>query len=445
MKLIMKRILIFGGILAAFIALAVFNKLVSKTSSVSIFAEAQKGIFEISVTNSGELIAENSIEIMGPELGVSNNQGGGGRGGAPQGHDRGMDMRMMDFKILDIVPEGTMVKKGDYIAQLDRTSYDNTLKDEIENLKTLRANLEMRVLDTTVTLTNLRDEIKNQNYRVEEAAITLEQSKFEPPATIRQAEISLNKAERALEQLYKSYDLRVAQAKRQIDWQRIQMNRKERLIEDLEEFLSQFTIRAPADGMITYRKDRRSGAKIKAGSSINAFDNIVATLPDLSSMISKMYVSEIDINKVRNDQKVEITIDAFPDKIFTGTVTSVANIGEQLPNSDAKMFEVIIRVNGFDPDLRPAMTTWNKIIIKTIADAVYIPLECVRTGADSIPYVYKKNHTKQIVRLGDFNDKNIVVEEGLEMGTQIYIAMPEDADKFRLVGANLIPTGRSEK
>ena len=445
MKLIMKRILIFGGILAALIGLAVFNKLVSKTSSVTTFAEAQKGVFEISVTNSGELIAENSVEIMGPELGVSNTQGGGGRGTPQvQAHARGMDMRMMDFKILDIIPEGTIVKKGDYIAQLDRTSYDNTLKDEIESLKTLRANLEMRVLDTAVTLTNLRDEIKNQKYRVEETAITLEQSKFEPPATIRQAEINLNKAQRALEQLYKSYDLRVAQAKRQIDWQKIQMNRKVSLVEDLEDFLSQFTIRAPSDGMVIYKKDR-TGAKRKAGSSINPFDKVVATLPDLSSMISKMYVSEIDISKVQVDQKVEITIDAFTDKVFTGTVTSVANIGEQLPNSDAKMFEVVIMVNGSDPDMRPAMTTWNKIIIKTIADAVYIPLECVRTGADSIPYVYRKNHTKQIVRLGDFNDKNIVVEEGLEKGTQIYIAMPENADKFRLVGANLIPTIRSDQ
>ena len=45
-------------------------------------------------------------------------------------------MHAMDLKIQDIVPEGTIVKEGDYIAQLDRTTYDNTLKDEHENLKT---------------------------------------------------------------------------------------------------------------------------------------------------------------------------------------------------------------------------------------------------------------------------------------------------------------------
>ena len=43
-------------------------------------------------------------------------------------------MHIMDLKIQDIVPEGTLVKEGDYIAQLDRSSYSNTLKDELEQI-----------------------------------------------------------------------------------------------------------------------------------------------------------------------------------------------------------------------------------------------------------------------------------------------------------------------
>ena len=61
-------------------------------------------------------------------------------------------------------------------------------------------------------------------------------------------------------------------------------------------------------------------------------------------MISKTYVNEIDVSKVKAGQKVEIIVDAFPERSYTGTVTSVANIGEQLPNADAKVFEVLIKV-----------------------------------------------------------------------------------------------------
>ena len=182
------------------------------------------------------------------------------------------------------------------------------------------------------------------------------------------------------------------------------LTRQTRLVSDLEEFLAQFTITAPSSGMVIYKKDR-NGTKRKAGSNVNPFDRVIATLPDLSSMISKVYVNEIEISKVKTGQKVNINVDAFPKKAFTGNVISIANIGEVLPNSDAKMFEVQIKVDGSDPALRPSMTTGNKIIIKTFEDALFIPSECVQAGPDSIPFVYGKNKTKEIVVLGESNEK----------------------------------------
>jgi multidrug efflux pump subunit AcrA (membrane-fusion protein) len=350
----------------------------------------------------------------------------------------------MDLKIQDIIPEGTLVKEGDYIAQLDRSSYANTLKDELENLKTYQNNVDMKILDTAVVLTDQRDAIKNQRYVVEEAAITLDQSKYEPPAVIRQATINLDKAKRTLEQKIKGYSLFAAQSLADLNHQKMHLTRQTRLVDNLQEFLSKFTITAPASGMIIYKKDR-NGTKRKAGSTINPFDRVIATLPDLSSMISKVYINEIEISKIKPGQRVSINVDAFPGKSFTGAVLTVANIGEQLPNSDSKMFEVDIRIDGSDPALRPTMTTGNRIIIKTINDAVFIPTECVQTGSDSIPFVYGKNKTKDIVILGESNEKNIIIDKGLQPGALIYLAPPLNPEKFRLVGENLIPIIKKHK
>jgi multidrug efflux pump subunit AcrA (membrane-fusion protein) len=191
--------------------------------------------------------------------------------------------------------------------------------------------------------------------------------------------------------------------------------------------------------MIIYKKDR-NGSKRKAGSTVNPFDRVIATLPDLTAMISKVYVNEIDVSKVKPGQKVNINVDAFPKNAYTGSVISVGNIGEVLPNSDAKMFEVQIRVDGSDPALRPSMTTSNKIIIETFDNVSFIPTECVQAGADSIPFVYGKNKTKQVVVLGGSNEKNVIVEQGLKPGSTIFVIPPEDAENFRLVGEELIPT-----
>lgn len=422
----------------AVIALIVFNKLTSKSKTPNIFTEVQKGNFEIAVTAAGELIAEKSIDIKGPVIG----QGGNQQGGGDRGH--GSDMRILDLKIQDIVPEGTIVKEGDYVAQLDRTSYDNTLKDALANLTVLQTNVEMKILDTAVALTDLRDGIKNQVFAVEEAKITLDQSKYEPPATIRQSEINLDRAKRTLEQLKKNYTLRVAQTLAEINHEKFHLERGTKLVNDLQEYLSNFTIKAPGSGMIIYKKDR-NGSKRKAGSSLSPFDMVIATLPDLSSMISKTYVNEIEVSKVTNGQIVNIKVDAFPNKAYTGHVMSVANIGEVLPNSDAKMFETQIKIEGSDPTLRPSMTTGNKIILKNINNTIFVPSECVHTGVDSIPFVYKKNNTKQIVILGESNEKNVIIERGLDPGTTIYLIPPDEAVNFKMAGQDLIPVIRERE
>jgi hypothetical protein len=417
----MKRTLIITGIIAAvaIIILIVFSKVTSRKEIANLFTESKKGQFDIIVTTTGELQAKKSTDIIGPEFTQSRN------------------IRAMDIKITDMVPEGTEVKGGDYVATLDRTSFDNSLKDELEKLTTYETNLEMKILDTAVTLSNLRDNIKNLRFSVEEAAIALQQSKFEPPTTIRQAEISLDKANRTLDQAIRGYSLRVEQAKSDMHTNQTNLSEQQRRVGDLQVVLSKFIITAPSSGMIIYKRDRM-GSKRKVGSSISPWDNVVATLPDMSSMISKTYVNEIDVSKVKAGQHVEIVVDAFPEKSYTGTVTSVANIGEQLPNADAKVFEVVIEVDGSDPILRPSMTTGNKIITKTISDITFIPLESVQTGVDSIPFVYLKNGTKQVVVLGESNENNVVVEQGVKPGVQVYLNTPEKPENYKLVGQELI-------
>jgi hypothetical protein len=84
------------------------------------------------------------------------------------------------------------------------------------------------------------------------------------------------------------------------------------------------------------------------------------------------------------------------------------------------------------------MTTGNKIVTKTIQDVTYIPLESVQTGADSIPFVYMKNKTRQVVVLGEANENHVIVEQGIEPGVQIFLSTPEEPEGFKLVGEELI-------
>ncbi|MGM0667046.1 MAG: efflux RND transporter periplasmic adaptor subunit [Bacteroidota bacterium] len=424
----MKKTLIISGIVVAvaIIALIVFNRITKQDELAMLYSEAKRGKFEILVSTTGELQAENSTEIKGPE-------GLGGR-----------RMRFRNITIQDLIPEGTVVQKGDYVATLDRSEADNNLKDELDELEVLENNYEMKKLDTTIQLGNLRDDILNLKFNMEEAEITLEQSQYEPPTTIRQSRINLDKAQRAYEQALKNYELEVQQAQADMRDALYELREQRQTVEDMQDVLKEFTVTAPAPGMVIYKREW-SGEKRTVGSNISPWDPVVATLPDMSSMISKTYVNEIDISKVSKNQPVRITVDAFPEKRYKGKVISVANIGEQLPNTDAKVFEVIIKLDEVESILRPSMTTGNQIITALFEDVLSIPLECVHATEDSIPYVYKKNGTRQVVVLGESNENSIIVEEGLEDGDQLYLSLPEDAETFKLVGEELIEKIREKE
>jgi multidrug efflux pump subunit AcrA (membrane-fusion protein) len=195
-----------------------------------------------------------------------------------------------------------------------------------------------------------------------------------------------------------------------------------------------FTILAPADGMVIYAREW-GGQKKVVGSTVNAWDPVVATLPDLREMESITYISELDIQKLALKQTVKIKLDADPNKVLTGTVTSVANIGEQRPNSDSKVFEVRITVDKSDTTLRPAMTTGNEILVAKLDSVLSVPLECVHTES-GLTYVFKKSGrsvVKQEVALGMLNENATVVTRGLTAQDELLLATPPEPAKLTVV------------
>ncbi len=160
---------------------------------------------------------------------------------------------------------------------------------------------------------------------------------------------------------------------------------------------------------------------------------MVATLPDLSIMVSQTYVNEIDISKIKIKQPVEIGIDAFPGKKYKGHVSSIANVGEQLPNIQSKVFEVMISIEEKDTTLRPSMTTSNIILTETLpANTIYVPLDCIQ-GADTFNFVYVEHHghiVKREVIPGASNGENAEIKAGLSENEMVFLTTPADAGKI---------------
>lgn len=376
-----------------------------------IRVEVSQGDFELIVKTTGELKARHSEDIFGPR---NLNQ-----------------VNIWQIKITDIVPEGTIVKEGDKIAELDKTELANRHQEITTELEKINSQFTQTKLDTMLELRGLRNELINLEFGLEERKIALEQSRFEPPAIIRQAEIDLDKAKRAFEQAQINYQIRQEQARARMIEVTSNLSQQRRRLEQLEELMKQLVIRAPKGGMVIYIRER-GGSRRGVGSTISTWAPSVATLPDLSEMISRTYVNEVDISRVRVGQNTLIGIDAFPGMRFPGEVISVANVGEQLPFSDAKVYEVEILLKETDTLLRPAMTTSNNIITSSFKEVLFIPLEAIHHN-DTMSYVIKNQGRQLILQeviAGESNENEIIIKKGLEKGDLVHLTIPSNILKL---------------
>lgn len=248
---------------------------------------------------------------------------------------------------------------------------------------------------------------------------------------MKQAEINLEKAHRAYQQALENYKIKKNQNVEKMREVGAELRKVQEEFDGMNRILESFNVMAPEDGMVIYTKGW-DGKPIKEGSRIGMWEPTVATLPDLTKMQSKTFVNEVDIRKIKIGQKVDIGLDSDPSKKLKGVVTKVANVGEQRPNTDAKVFEVLVEIEGSDPTLRPSMTTSNKIVAQVLPNVVYVPLESLHLHHDSVTYVFKKDGisiNKQEVMVGENNSNEVVILAGIEANDQVYLSMPKDKEK----------------
>ncbi|PQV44763.1 multidrug efflux pump subunit AcrA (membrane-fusion protein) [Jejuia pallidilutea] len=403
-----KRLIIIGAIIVALIAsYSLFGN--SNDENSPITTQVIKGQFLNEVIISGEAQSTSSKKIMGPT-------------GARR-------YQIYQLKIQDLIPEGTIVKKGDYVGKLDPSEINAKILDAQLNLENAQSKYIQEQLDTTLTLKQERNTVKDLQFKIEEDKLELERSIYEPPATIRSLEISVEKTERNLKEKKADYSIKKRQADAKMIEVGTEVSKIKKQIEALTELQNQFTIRSHDDGMVTYIKDW-NGNKIKVGASVSTWEPAIASLPDLTKMESKTYSNEVDIRKIKKDLPVKVGFDAFPDIELDGVVTDVANVGENKKGSDIKLFQVLIKLNNTNENIRPGMTTSNRILTHTENDVLMIPLEAVFTK-DSITFAYVESGysiQKRQIELGLSNNEVVIIKKGLEENETVYLNKPEDQE-----------------
>jgi len=412
-----KKGLIFGFLIFVIISSFLYFWSDSSNSNTNLTVKVNRGDFVSEVTTSGEAQSNSLKKINGPE--------------------NLRKFKIRDIKIQDLIPEGTVIKEGDYVGRLDPSNVNEQIIDAKLNLETSISKYTQQQLDTTLNLKQERNSIKDLKFNIEEVELELQQSIYEPPASIRKLEINLEKLKRDLKERDENYQIKKKQANARMVEVGTEVSKIRNKLQDLNKLLKSFTIYSDSNGMLTYVKNW-DGSKKKVGSTISPWDPSIANLPDLTKMESKTYANEVDIRKIKKDLKVKIGFDAFPEMQIEGIVTEVANVGEKKRGSDIKVFQVLIELKETNDNVRPGMTTSNIIITNEKRNVLSIPIEAI-FSKDSISYVYAKSGfsvIKKQVELGDNNNDEIIIVNGLTEKDIVYLNKPDGYKDVKITTLN---------
>ena len=263
---------------------------------------------------------------------------------------------------------------------------------------------------------------------------------------------ALDTAIQGLKQVENNSQAEMAQAEARKNAADRALEKETEMLEKYGEQLDKCKIYAPHDGMATYavsssRYSRSSSSTIAEGATVRQRQEII-TLPDLSTMQVKTAVHESVLDRINPGLRASITIDAFPDARYKGSVKSVAVLPDQggWMSSDIKVYETVVTIDEKVERLKPGMTAVVEIHVERLKDVLSVPVQAIVQIEDqSWCYVgIKSGVERRILKLGTTNDEFVEIREGISEGDRVVLNPMSVVDEGQEREAAISPDGGSE-
>lgn len=367
------------------------NLLISKDDRLIVpKAKVKRGAVTIKITEIGELRAQEQVTISA----------------------------INDKQIIWLVPEGKWVETGDTLVVFESEKYMISRGEAYSQVLVEKAGMTQAESDLEAQRT--KEEAARKNY---ETLPELVKKGFIMESELEQARLT-----------YLEMKSRTRSMQAGVDAARANVDRAARGLSQQDRKLRQSVMLAPRAGLVVYALvgDEQNQKKISLG--MTPFEGMdLMYLPDISTMLVDVEISEVDLAKLRIGQPAEVRLDAYPDTVFKGEIASIADLAKRKISritgkaSGAKVFDLTIKVLDRDVRLKPGLTATVDIIVKQYPDALYIPLEAVFLDEQERTVVFVKRgggvETRPITVV-DSNDRVIIVKTGLQAGDEVLLDRP---------------------
>jgi HlyD family secretion protein len=291
-----------------------------------------------------------------------------------------------------LVHEGDHVKQGQLLMELDDAEARSEVAKGLASVRAAQSDISSvenggnreAVLTLQSELTKARAE-RDAAQRNLDALQRLQQSGAASPGEVKSAQDRLNAATSDLNLLQQKQKGRYSPA--EVSSVQAQKTQAEAAYDAAQDILSKLNIRAPFDGIVY-------SVPVKQGAYVNPGDPVIQEA-DFSKVLVRAFVDEPDLGRLAPGQKIELTWDAVPGRVWTGQVSAVPS--EIKLHGTRNVGEVTSTVNNGDYKLLPNVNVGVSIITAEHSNVLTLPREAIRQDDDKT-FVYQINSNGELQR-----------------------------------------------
>lgn len=254
-------------------------------------------------------------------------------------------------------------------------------------------------------------------------------------------------AKRELERTFARARSQLAQAKAKLENAEATHNLQQEHVAKLERQIAACTILAPSPGIIVYgtSADWRSRREdpIEIGDMVHKGQKIF-TIPNSNLMGVELSVHESSVDKVKPGQYADVTVEAFPDQIFSAKVTKVAPLPDPqhgFLGAGVRVYSTEVEIDGERDFIRPGMSAKVEILVEELTDVMIVPIQVVANrGGRKVCYIpTPQGPEEREVKTGEFNETFVQIVSGLQVGEEVLLNPPRIVESSSADNSNKRP------
>lgn len=329
--------------------------------------------------------------------------------------------------LVKLVQPGTLVRKGELVAEIDAQSLKDHLDDINETIRQAKADVVKRKAEQTAEWAAFEQTLRVAQADLEKAKLDARTTPLLTSIERELLQLSVEEADARYKELQKEASLRRQSNEAELRILEITAQRHQRHHDRHSVDLSRFTIYAPLGGLAVMQPIWRDGemGQVRQGDRVRP-GQLFMKIADPSTMQVEAYANQTESGDLRVGQKAEIHLDAFPGMSFTGHVYSIgalATTSGWRQNYYIRRVPVRVTIDGQDPRLIPDLSASTDIQLEQSLSSVVVPRAAVRHTREGAALEVKQGNrfVERMVTLGLADNTRVAIVSGLRSGEEVRV------------------------